>query len=420
MASQSLYRSLFPRPSSNVDRRQDQSSSTTSQQMIKINKKLDFDSCSEEDVPRSSSPDHHRGSGSDLRKKLIFDFSEEDDFELSDPPSSPVKSGLHMGLSPIELCGSKAEETSLLELKDFNTSGIESSVTTTTTSTASDKFSPCRTRSGKIYTSVEKRRENAKKNSSTTPSSSSTASATTSTTPASTGTSSSASKIPTPVFIDNPRSSSRHNSGASVGITTPRSTRIQTSHLRVQEVQLNLFQRDLLTNNDMMDFDDHPTCNEPPPLNYSKRPMSRLLHVAVDHQNAATPKHFGDESTTPGSPWLQRTPANMHSPPTNEVKAMKLFDKSPTLGSSPTGAFSAPKFAAAKGRMLFGSGDSASHAMPKRMSAPAAGFRVSFGSTETADLGKERKRKRIANVNPFTPTSMLASLKKKYRSEPEM
>ena len=387
--------------------------------MMKINKKLDFDSCSEEDVPRSSSPDHHRGSGSDLRKKLIFDFSEEEDFELSDPPSSPVKSGLvHLGLSPIESRGSKAEETSLLELKDFNTSGIESSATTTTTSTASDKFSPCRTRSGKIYTSVEKRRENAKKNASTTPSS--TTSATTSTTPASAGTSSSASKIPTPVFIDNPRSSSRHNSGASVGITTPRSTRIQTSHLRVQEVQLNLFQRDLLTNNDMaMDFDDHPTCNEPPPLNYSKRPMSRLLHVSVDHHTAATPRHFEDEST-PGSPWLQQTPANMHSPPTNEVKAMKLFDKSPTLGSSPVGAFSVPKFAAAKGRMLFGSGDSASHAMPKRMSAPAAGFRVSFGATESADLGKERKRKRIANINPFTPTSMLASLKKKYRSEPEM
>jgi len=147
--------------------------------------------------------------------------------------------------------------------------------------------------------------------------------------------------------------------------------------------------------------------------------MSRLLHVSVDNRPVATPKHFENQST-PGSPWLQQTPVNMHSPPTNEVKAMKLFDKSPTLGSSPVRAFSAPKFAAAKGRLLFGSGDNASHVVPKRMSAPAAGFRVSFGATETVDLGKERKRKRVANINPFTPTSMLASLKKKYRSEPEM
>jgi hypothetical protein len=166
---------------------------------LKINKKLDFDSCSEDDLPRSSSPDRN------LQKKLIFDFS-EDDFELSDALSSPVKlekktSLVHAYLSPIEsriLAGNKSDN-SLLELRDLNTSGMESM------RSVSDKFSPCRTRSGKIYTSVEKRKnvENSVD---------------------------SVSKLPTPVFMENlHRSSSRHCSGASAGIATPRSTRIQVT-----------------------------------------------------------------------------------------------------------------------------------------------------------------------------------------------
>lgn len=40
--------------------------------------------------------------------------------------------------------------SALLELKDLNDSGADSS---------SDKFSPCRTRSGRIYTSVEKKKQ---------------------------------------------------------------------------------------------------------------------------------------------------------------------------------------------------------------------------------------------------------------------
>jgi hypothetical protein len=95
---------------------------------------------------------------------------------------------------------------------------------------------------------------------------------------------------------------------------------------------------------------------------------------------------------------------------------MKLFDKSPAYGSSPVAPFTAPKFGAAlKSRLLFGTGGGDNYL--RRVSAPA-GLRVSFGQPET-ELS-ERKRKRVANVNPFTPNSMLASLKKKYRSEPEM
>jgi hypothetical protein len=341
---------------------------------LKINKKLDFDSCSEDDLPRSSSPDQH--------KKLIFDDSEED-FELSDGHSSPIKfvsKLVHNNLSPIQpgftvLSPAQPTKTdsSLLELSHFNSSGIESN-------NNSDKFSPCRTRSGKIYTSVEKRRVEEQ--------------ASTAAAASVVGATHSASKLPTPVFIENRRSSSRHCSGASGGIATPKSTHIQTSHLRVQEVQLNLLQKDL--SQDLMDVDE-PACVEPPPLNYIKRPVSRLLHNQVDRQHApATPS------------------VSLHSPPTNEVKAMRLFDKSPVLGSSPVAAATAPRHAfAPKSRLLFGCAD---ESQPRRISAPGA-LRVSFGPTEAeASL----KRKRVANINPFTPTSMLASLKKKYRSEPQM
>ena len=168
----------------------------------------------------------------------------------------------------------------------------------------------------------------------------------------------------------------------------------------------------------MMDFEE-PTCNEPPPLNYSKRPMSRLLHIATENLSLQhTPIDHDDDDE---SPWQLQTPANPHSPPTNEVKAMKLFDRSPTLGNSPTGAFTVPKFGATKSRLLFAAGDNGDTYHPRRTSAPA-GMRVTFGQTEvnSCDVSKERKRKRVANINPFTPTSMLASLKKKFRSEPEL
>jgi hypothetical protein len=146
---------------------------------LKINKKLDFDSCSEEDIPRSSSPDP-----ADLHKKLIFDDS-EGDFELSDVNSSPMKFD-NLGLAELiqaTIEPPKNNDTSLMELHDLNMSGLEPN---------SDKFSPCRTRSGKIYTSVEKRRDDKDSKLDKTVDMSST---------------NSASKLPTPVFLERPRTS---------------------------------------------------------------------------------------------------------------------------------------------------------------------------------------------------------------------
>ena len=344
---------------------------------VRINKKLDFDSCSEEGVPRSSSPDRN-----DLRKKLIFDDS-EGDFELSDVLSSPFRFD-NMGIP--ELMPTVTDPTINKPLLDFH--DLDTSLEAT-----SDKFSPCRTRSGKIYTSVEKKREDLDKRSKLDKE-------------ADAGKDNnhhSASKLPMPVFNDRPGSSSRHCSGASAGIATPKSTKIQTSHLKVQEVDFNLLQKNYI--NDWMDVDE-PSCSRPQ-SHISKRLMSRLS-ITIDNQ---TPRHFNlcnDRSL----PLVQQMPANLHSPPTNEVKAMKLFDKSPTYGSSPVAPFTAPKFGS---RLLFGFSSSKDN--HRRISAPS-GLRVSFGLTEAELSGKERKRKRIANINPFTPKSMLKSMKKKYQSEP--
>ena len=374
MASLKTHRLLFAKDQSSA-------ANTKIAPPMRINKKLDFDSCSEEDVPRSSSPDR-----ADLRKKLLFDDS-EGDFELSDVFSSPFK------LDMAELMPTVTEPAKNEPLMDFR--DMDTSLEAT-----SDKFSPCRTRSGKIYTSVEKKREALEKRSKQNKEAEA----------GNNNNNHSASKLPMPVFIDRPRSSSRHCSGASAGIATPKSIKIQTSHLKVQEVDFNSLQKNYIT--DSMDVDE-PTCSRPVPL-VSKRPMSRLS-ITIDNQ---TPRHFNnfnaDDSDLRSSPLVQQTPANLHSPPTNEVKAMKLFDKSPTYGSSPVAPFTAPKFGS---RLLFGfGGNKDDH---RRASAPS-GLRVSFGQTEAELSGKERKRKRIANINPFTPNSMLKSMKKKYQSEPIM
>jgi len=179
---------------------------------------------------------------------------------------------------------------------------------------------------------------------------------------------------------------------------------MQLSHRRVQEVQLGLLRKDLST--ELTDFDEAPTCNEPPPLNHNKRPVSRLLHLTMNTSN-----YNVNEA---GSPWVLKTPLNMHSPPTNEVNAMRLIDdESPTIADSSFETFTAPRIRFPTNKLLFGISNEAEQ---RRTSAPT-GLRMSFSHDEVKN---GRKRKHVANINPFTPTSMLASLKKKFKSEPEL
>ena len=126
--------------------------------------------------------------------------------------------------------------------------------------------------------------------------------------------------------------------------------------------ELNLLQKDL--NQFPSKLHDNP-----PPLNYAKRPVSRIRFQ--------------------GSPASE--PINSPSPPTNEVRAMRLFDDTNT---SPV---SVPKLSL-KSKFFD---------QNRRTSAPAA--TLAFGDSEP------RKRKRASNINPFTPVSIWASLRKKAR-----
>lgn len=174
------------------------------------------------------------------------------------------------------------------------------------------------------------------------------------------------------------RSSSRHTSGTSMGLPTPRHTRIQMSHLKSQEVRLNLLPNVLF--GDQMELNDESMTPEPHIFNHLNGPASRL--------------HFSlcDISGSRGRAPL--TPTNLHSPPTNEVKAMKLFDKSPSPKHKLLTSFN-EKWA------------------PRRFSA-------SGNYLKSSSAGKDYKRKQVANVNPFTPSSMLASIKKQFKSESEV
>lgn len=131
--------------------------------------------------------------------------------------------------------------------------------------------------------------------------------------------------------------------------------------------ELNLLQKDL------HEAKLEAANGAPPPLNYSKRPVSRIRF--------------------PGMMSPASEPINSPSPPTNEVRAMRLFDDTNT---SPV---SVPKLSLKS--KLFDQN--------RRISAPPAVTALAFGDSEP------RKRKRVSNINPFTPVSIWASMRKKAR-----
>ena len=114
----------------------------------------------------------------------------------------------------------------------------------------------------------------------------------------------------------------------------------------------------------------------PPPLNYVKRPVSRISGI-------------------PNSRF--QSPS---SPPTNEVEAMKLFDDH--IITSPV---TAPRLNPIRSRVFESDKD-------RRQSAPAPGNNLMAYSGGDAS---ERKRKRVTNINPFTPSYIMANLRKKAR-----
>lgn len=333
--------------------------------------KLEFEDMSYSD----DSEDMSSGGARSLRKRLDFDFLDDCEYtdqegeEEEQPPKAKK-------LSPVKAANptfsKEVRRNNLRKKRSQRQSGAngDNNVSTPTSqmgvaagpssstpllTTPTSCFSPCRTRSGRIYTKD-------------TPNTSAK------------DTSSTVSKIPTPIFTTKP---SQHQD------IQPQSS---------EGLRLNLLQKDLpeknrrhhhpsgsSSSNNMDVMMDLPspveTAKAPPPLNYVRRPVSRIRP-------------------------LQNHP---DSPPTNGVQAMKLFDAndSPGNGALITSPVTAPR-PAIKSRLFF--------TKDRRTSAPGgvAGYENASGDS----LNKERKRKR-ANINPFTPTSMLVSLKKKARMSGE-
>ena len=163
-------------------------------------------------------------------------------------------------------------------------------------------------------------------------------------------------------------STSQGSPAANAGSSTEK---IKKSKLPTPDLErpreLNLLQKDL------HEAKLNHESGAPPPLNYSKRPVSRIRFPGL---------------LSPAS-----EPINSPSPPTNEVRAMRLFDDTNT---SPV---SVPKLSLKS--KLFDQN--------RRISAPPAVTALAFGDSEP------RKRKRASNINPFTPVSIWASMRKKAR-----
>ena len=155
-------------------------------------------------------------------------------------------------------------------------------------------------------------------------------------------------RIPTPVFNSIPMATS------GTGINQQATAK-----------ELHLLQKDVL----------------PPPLNYIKRPVSRISHGGISNVNS----RFQSPS----------------SPPTNEVEAMKLFDDH--VITSPV---TAPRLNPIRSRVFETDRD-------RRQSAPAPGNNLM--AYNSGDNASERKRKRVTNINPFTPNYIMANLRKKAR-----
>jgi len=135
-----------------------------------------------------------------------------------------------------------------------------------------------------------------------------------------------------------------------------------------------------------------PSC-KPPQLNYTKRPKSRIQ-----------PRLLGYEG--PASDPIM--------PPTNEMKSIRLFDDSrdsQQMLTSPVSTSSAPRLLM-RSRIFSDSFDPET----RRLSAPAPVQRYAASNQEQALINDQlRKRKRCSNINPFTPTSIMATIRKKAR-----
>jgi len=270
-----------------------------------------------------------------------------------------------------------------------------------------ENFSPCRTRSGRVYESGEKKKRRLR-----------------------------GSKRPRKTLR------TRMNSGQSgTGSLADCSEEYEESEDDASEdlvgiEELNNSYDDRMDNFPNLDIDEEMsdllegTVPYPPPLNYNKHPVSRFSEPRcrpfqgipsspisscvmddsspVKHTNKCWPRLPG--STLPSSP------IQSPSPPTNGVRAMRIFD----LMSSPNSACvissprSTPRHVVHKARLLFEDDDSL-----RRASAPAepSCMERCGAAAECDSTTNSSEKVKSANINPFTPSAMLAATKKRCRSK---
>jgi len=278
-----------------------------------------------------------------------------------------------------------------LELESHNTFDISLSLTKDLL--RSDEFSPCRTRSGVVYESGIKKR-----------------------------------KIQPPGSRRNKKIRSRTHSGQSgTGSLADSESEPDSSSSRPYPA--------LLLDMNIPD-QSSPIMQRlavPPPLNYYKVPMSRMVHrereVDIPSSPISSSQALEDRITPvknnyhngwPIDPTrtgllLDSSPLHSPSPPTNTMKAMRLFDglSSPNsacqLISSPR---SAPRIPPLKSRLLFDcDGD------VRRSSCPGP-YNPSTNTTlsECDSTSTSMEKPKLANINPFTPVAMMTATKKRNRS----
>ena len=157
-----------------------------------------------------------------------------------------------------------------------------------------------------------------------------------------------------------------------------------------------------------------------------------LKHDVLDQNNAYNPElhplncmrtpsfEGGVFMASPG--YIYQTPTNQHSPPINEVRAMRIFDShSPNDHKIISSAVTAPKVRIAFGVLEDGNKESKENGHQRRKSAPAGA--ITSDNRGTGACGDHHRseqarkpRKRIANINPFTPTPTLESIKRRKKS----
>jgi len=169
----------------------------------------------------------------------------------------------------------------------------------------------------------------------------------------------------------------------------------------------------------------------PPPLNHTKHPVSRFSEARcrAHHGIPSSPissLYMMDDSSPlkhtnkcwpllPGGD-MPSSPLQSPSPPTNAVRAMRIFDmmSSPNSACAISSPRSTPRTVLHKARLLFDEDDD-EH---RRASAPADPTLVDRVLSDIVNSTTNSSEKvKSANVNPFTPSAMMAATKKRCRSK---